>query len=104
MSRPTGGPQKQFFCQFGVKIETHAVKEVRALRNFLTHRRGELRTEAQREQYRKEHPGEFFPLAVDLSQDDVVDAMDKLAAAVRLIDAVVYEYSSGRARLPNMRP
>jgi hypothetical protein len=101
---PHWGQQKQFFCQFGVKIETHEVKEVRALRNFLTHRRGDLRTEAQREQYRKEHPGEFFPLALNLSQHDVVYAMDELAAAVRLIDAVVYEYSWGRAGLPNLRP
>lgn len=100
---PYWGPQKRFFRQLGVQIETDEVKEVRALRGFLTHRRGELRTEEQREQYRKERAGELVPLAVDLSQKDVVEAMDKLAAAVRLIDAAVYDYSWGGARIPNLR-
>jgi hypothetical protein len=101
---PYWGPQKRFFRQLGVEIETDEVKEIRALRGSLTHRRGELRTEGQREQYRKEHLGEFLPQAVDLSQRDVVEAMDKLAAAVRLIDAAVYEFSWGRARIPNLIP
>jgi hypothetical protein len=101
---PRWGPQKGFFRQLGVEIETGEVKEVRHLRNFLTHRRGELRTEEQREQYRLERPDEFPPLAVELTQVDVLDAMDKLAGAVRQIDASVYEYSWGRARLANLRP
>jgi hypothetical protein len=101
---PYWGPQKRFFLQLGIDIETNEVKEVRALRNFLTHRRGELRTEEQREQYRKEHPGEFLPLAIDLTKQGVVETMDKLAAAVRQIDATVYEYTWGRRALPNLRP
>jgi hypothetical protein len=101
---PYWGPQKRFFRQLGIDIETDEVKEVRALRNFLTHRRGEFRTEEQREQYRKGHPGEFLPLAIDLTTKSVVGAMDKLGAAVRQIDATVYEYTWGRQVLPNLTP
>jgi hypothetical protein len=101
---PRWGPQKSFFRQLGGEIETPEVKEVRALRSSLTHRRGELRTEQQREQFRKEHPGAFLPLAVALSKDGVIDAMDKLAAAVRRIDDAVYQYTWGRGALPNLKP
>ncbi len=68
----------------------------------LTHRRGELGTEEQRKRYREEHPDELLPLAVDLSQEDVIDAMHKLAAAMRQIDATIYEYTWGRRALPNL--
>jgi hypothetical protein len=101
---PRWGPQKRFFRQLSVEIETDDVKQARDLRNFLTHRRGELRTEEQREQYRLAHPDEFPPLALELSREDVLGAMDTLAAAVRQIDSTVYEYSWGRASLPNLRP
>lgn len=101
---PRWGPQKRFFRQLGVEIETADVKQVRELRHFLTHRRGELRTEEQREQYRAEHPNEFAPLAVDLSRQEVIDAMDALAAAVRRIDSIVYKYSWGRLAVPNLAP
>jgi len=101
---PYWAQQKRFFSQLGVEMETDDVKEVRDLRNFLTHRRGELRSEDQREQFRTEHPGEFLPLAVDLTSEGVIDAVDKMAAAVRAIDTAVYDYTWGRARLSSLRP
>jgi len=101
---PRWGPQKRFFRRLGVEIETAEMKQVRDLRNFLTHRRGELRTEEQREQYREEHPNEFPRLAVDLGQENVVEAMDKLATAVRRVDPTVYKYTWGRVPLPNLTP
>jgi hypothetical protein len=52
---------------------------VRDLRHFLTHRRGELRT-------------------------GVIEAMDKLAAAVRDTDPTVYKYTSSRVRFSNLKP
>jgi hypothetical protein len=80
------------------------VKQVRKLRNFLTHRRGELRTAEQRNRYREEHRDEFLPLAVALTKEGVVEAMDQLAETVRMIDASVYKHSWGKARLPGLRP
>jgi hypothetical protein len=97
-------PQKCFFRQLGIEIETDEVKQVRELRNFLTHRRGELRTEEQRKQYREDHPDEFLPLAVALTTEGVIASMDQLAEAVRTIDACVYEYTWGRASLPGLHP
>lgn len=51
------------------------------------HRRGELRTQEQRKQYREDHPDEFFPLAVALTKEGVIASMDQLAEAIRTIDA-----------------
>jgi hypothetical protein len=96
--------QKRFFRQLGIEIETDEVKQVRELRNFLTHRRGELRTEEQRKQYREDHADEFLPLAVALTKEGVIASMDQLAEAVRTIDACVYEYTWGRASLPGLHP
>jgi hypothetical protein len=63
-----------------------------------------VRTEEQRKQYREEQPGDFMPLAIDLIQEDVVEAMDKLASAVKEIDPTVYRYTWGRVPVPNLTP
>jgi hypothetical protein len=96
---------KRFFRQLGVAIETDDVKRVRSLRGFLTHRRGELRTEALRKQFQQRESSDLFaPLSVELTRDEVVAEMDVLADAVREIDIAAYRYTWGRTALPGLRP
>jgi hypothetical protein len=95
---------KRFFRQLDVEIESPGVSEVRELRHFLTHRRGELRTEELRKQFQAIHSDVIRPWQVELPKERVGEAMDTLAAAVRAIDSAVYEYSWGRVHLPDLRP
>jgi hypothetical protein len=86
---------KRFFDDLGVGAVIETVRDVRDLRHFLTHRRGELRTEALREQFAA-HPTDMWPINVELDEQRVLAMMDVLAAAVGSIDPVVYEHSWGR--------
>ena len=101
---PTWWEFKDFFAQLGVTIETAKVKEVRHLRHFLTHRRGELRTEDLRHEFQATHSDVIPPWMVELTKERVLQAMDVLAQAVRQIDPAVYQYSWGRVPIPNLRP
>jgi hypothetical protein len=92
-----------FFATLGVSIETAAVKRVRDLRHFLTHRRGELRTEALRQQFMKESD-DAFAFVVDVDSDDAMKALDELAAVVRVADAVVYKHTWGGRRRAELAP
>jgi hypothetical protein len=65
---------------------------VRELRHFLSHRRGELRTEELRKRYAAEAEG-FGPLNVELSEASILSAMDVLGTGVRRIDVVVYRHT-----------
>jgi len=95
---------KRFFRRLGVAIESPEVSLVRELRNFLTHRRGELRTEELRKEFQATHSDVIPPWKVELPKERVDEAMDTLATAVRAIDPAVYEYGWGRVRLPDLRP
>jgi hypothetical protein len=86
---------KDFFAQLGATIESQKVKGVRDLRHFLTHRRGELRTEDLRRKFQATHGDVIPPWMVELTKERVLDAMDVLAEAVRQIDPAVYQYSWG---------
>jgi hypothetical protein len=94
-----------FFGQLGLAVYTDDVEGVVELRNFLTHRRGELRTEELRAQYQATHSDDVFPpLTIELTHDRVLAAMEMLAHSVREIDASAYEYSWGRIRVANLTP
>jgi len=95
---PHWGELKKFFEQVGVDVEVDEIREVRELRHFLTHRRGELRTEKLRKQYAAE-AGLLGPINVELSEASVLRSMDILGAAVRRIDGVVYQHAWGGASL-----
>jgi hypothetical protein len=86
---------KKFFRQLDVEIETEEVARVRDLRHFLTHRRGELRTDEQRDRYAKDSE-ERWAIYVPLTEEQVLAVMDELAATVRTIDPAVYRHSWGR--------
>lgn len=83
---------KEFYGQIRVDIEADDIREVRELRHFLTHRRGELRTEKHREHYAAE-AGPLGPINVELSRASVLQSMDVLGAAVRIIDRVTYRHA-----------
>lgn len=88
-----------FFATLGAEVETDAVNRVRGLRHFLTHRRGELRTDTLRQQYAKE-TDDVFAIVVDMNAGDVVAAMDELASVARVTDAAVYRHTWGGERVP----
>ncbi len=101
---PSWRALKRFFLQLHVTIETDEVESVRSLRHFLTHRRGELRTEELRKQFQETHTDDFPPLAVALDEAGVIGSMGALADAVRSIDPVVYLHSWGRTQLADLKP
>lgn len=80
-----------FYRGIGVEIGGGPIEKVRELRHFLTHRRGELRTDELRERYAAEAEP-FGPINVELSETSVLEAMDVLALAVRRIDVIVYQH------------
>lgn len=96
---PKWGQIRRFFAQFGIEVDTEDVKQVRGPRHFLSHRRGELRTEELRDTFQVTHSDRFPPWYVELDPARVIAALDVLATAVRAIDASVYEYSWGRIRV-----
>jgi hypothetical protein len=103
-SSPRWGDLKKLFSQLGVQIDTADVRGVRDLRHFLTHQRGELRTDEQRTRFASSSGAALPAIVVELSEESVVAAMDVLAEAVRTIDVAAYKYSYGRARVPGLHP
>lgn len=94
---------KSFFSQLDVEIETVDLKGVRELRHFLSHRRGELRTDELRRRFQETHSDLIPPWMVELSEARVLESMDILARAVRLIDPSVYEHTWGGVHVPGLR-
>lgn len=89
----------EFFERIGTPIETEEVEGVRRLRDFLVHRRGELRTAEQRAEFAPAAEA-FGPLNAEVDAEKVVEVMETLGDAVRRIDASVYRYAWGREPLP----
>lgn len=83
---------------FGVDPSPGDVDAVIDLRNLLTHRRGELRTDEDRDRY-DTHEMDFPDLAVPLSRERVSGSLDALAASVERVDQVMYGHSWGRRAL-----
>lgn len=90
---------KDFYKRVGADIDSAEVEAVRDLRHFLSHRRGELRTEQQREQFAAKAEG-LGPLNAELSAAKVIAAMDDLGAAVREADRQVHAHTWGGVKLP----
>jgi hypothetical protein len=90
----------EFFEGIEASIETEEIEEVRRLRDFLVHRRGELRTPEQRAEFARE-ADVLGAISVEVTEEGVIAAMDLLGETVRRIDASVYRYSWGREALPS---
>lgn len=90
---------RDFFRSLGVEAETPEVLGVRELRHLLAHRRGELRTEQQRQRFASE-ANEPWSQLITLTVDDAIGALDVLAATVRAIDPAVWAHSFGHEHDP----
>jgi hypothetical protein len=99
--QPRWGKLRQPFEKLGVDLETEELTRVRDLRHFLTHWRGELRTEEQRKKFAAETDG-IPEILVSLDEAAVLASMDVLAAHVRSADQAVYVYTWGRQRHPDL--
>lgn len=86
----------------GVAVDSDPVRHVRALRHTLTHMRGELRTQEQRDQFGMKDDSGFPNKRAVLTTESVIDSLDDLGAVVRTVDAVAWRYSYGGDRLPNL--
>jgi len=102
-SRVKGPPRwhelRRFFDVLEVTIESGEVRRVRELRHFLTHQRGELRTEAQRKSFAVGSESPIPPIVVELSEEVVAEAIGQLGQAVRAIDPAVWKHTFGGKRL-----
>lgn len=78
-----------FRALFDEDVETEEIREIRNLRHLLTHRRGELRTEAQRQRFNL--PDEDWDPKVRLDEGRVTKVLDVLHDRVRWLDALVWE-------------
>jgi hypothetical protein len=77
------------------------VDEVIQLRNLLTHRRGELRTEYDRRRF-ADNERVWGNRIAHLTRDNVVEYLDRLGASTREIDPVLWAYSWGTERVPSI--
>lgn len=99
---PRWGELKRFAKALGLALESDDVREVRDLRHFLTHQRGELRTGDQRRKFAQSPADIIPPVVVELSEESVITAMDKLARSVRSIDPAIWAHTFGGRRLTNL--
>jgi len=97
---PRWGNLRWLFDQLGGTIDSDRIREIRDLRHFLTHQRGELRTDEQRKKFAAEPHDGFPPIVVELSEDFAIRVLDDLAATVCSIDAVVWEHAWRGKRIP----
>jgi hypothetical protein len=99
---PEKGPRwhvlVKFFASIGTEVDRPEIERVRDLRHFLTHRGGELRTEDQRLAFAPA-AGLFDTSRAELSEAQVIGAMDILAAVVLEADRRVELYTWGGHRL-----
>lgn len=82
-----------------VSVDTNPVRRVRALRHTLTHMRGELRTQKQRDQFGVEEDSGFQSNRAVLTTESVIDSLNELATVVRKVDAAAWQFSYGGNRL-----
>jgi hypothetical protein len=83
-------------------VDTDPVRRVRALRHTLTHMRGKLRTQEQREQFGIEEDSGFQSNTAVLTTESVIDSLDQLATVVRRVDAAAWQFSYGGNRIAKL--
>ncbi|WP_222193300.1 hypothetical protein [Modestobacter italicus] len=82
----------------GVDARPSAVNDIFELRNVLTHQRGELRTEGERQQF-SDQDG-FWSYLAHLDEARVLQCLDVLAASVDALDPIMWAYSWGQLPAP----
>jgi len=78
-----------------VTVDSDRVRHIRALPHTLTHMRGELRTQEQRDQFGVDDNSGFPSRQAVLTAESVTDSLDDLAAKVRTVDAAPWRFSYG---------
>lgn len=86
----------------GVTVDIDPVRRIRNLRHTLTHLRGQLRTQEQRDQFGKDDGSGFPSNRAVLTGESVINTLDELAAVVRTVDAAAWWFSYGGGRLANL--
>lgn len=86
----------------GINLERHGVRAVRGRRNWLTHQRGQFRTDAQRAGHDTHEFGWPDP-ALRLTQASVANDMDTLAEAAASVDVEAYRLAGGGTSPPLAR-
>jgi hypothetical protein len=100
---PRWGQLRRFTSEcLGVSVDTDPIQHVRALRHTLTHLRGELRTQEQRDRFGLEDSSGFPSRRAVLTTASVMDCLDDLAGVVRAVDAAAWRFSYGDDRVPNL--
>ena len=101
-SSPWWRDLKKLFAMLDVGIDTREVRRIRRLRHFLTHQRGELRTEKQRKTFAPRSEG-LPPILVELTDESTVEVLDQLGHAVRSFDPAVWQHTFGGDRLVELQ-
>jgi hypothetical protein len=83
----------------GIVLEGRGVRAVRERRNWLTHQRGQFRTDTQRALH-DTHEFGWPDEALRLTQDSIANDMDTLAEAVASVDVEAFRLSHGRESAP----
>jgi dienelactone hydrolase len=83
-----------------VEIESSEVKRIRDIRHILTHQRGELRTEKQRQEFTA--LDDVMAIYATLRESDVQKHLDVLEAKVRGLDHIVFGFSWGGQRVKKL--
>lgn len=99
--QPPWAKLREPFELLGVDLQTAELTQVRDLRHFLTHWRGELRTDEQRKKFAAETDG-IPEILVNLDEAAVLSSMDVLAEHVRRADQAVYAHTWGGQRHPDL--
>lgn len=102
--RTPGWPELEQWCRvLGLTPRPSVVHETVSLRDILTHKRGELRTDRDRERFANtDEP--FASSLAHLTEEAVFAHMDGLGANVRELDPVMWAYSWGRHVMPALLP
>ncbi len=95
---PWGNLSRTYEDVLGIDLMGDGVKDVRDRRHWLTHGRGEFRTEAQRSAYDTFKFG-FPDDVLHLGRIDIERDMDTLAAKAEEIDLAIADYGWGSATL-----
>lgn len=100
LGRTPSWPDMVFFFsnQLDIEVSTDRVQHVRSLRHTLTHLRGELRSERQRQQFGRGSDTGFSSYRAELSEDIVLGALGDLAEVVRTVDPVAWRFTYGDGR------
>lgn len=88
---------KSFYDRLGVDVETDEVRLIRNLRHTLVHRRGALRTEDDRKQFRTQNS-----LIVDLDLEYVQESTNVLTKIVQTAEQAVLPYVFTSRRDPSL--